>query len=674
MDRRGDNINRLMRSLPNYLVWILILLAIVCTVLAATISNFLGETNPINLTFQLGGGNNTEYISIPLYAYIKNFTMTLDSPQLNTTYLCYQEYANQTASCPQAITYGNGTYYYYDSWVDAQNLFDGNFSSYGVHGDASDQFYINYTKPPRSYSATWYMRTEAGYLNWSINSSNWDIYSDRLKLWATSTDPGNYYVLGLTGLILLGSNPEGDFFYEEGVFWNISDYESLKNVRIEVGNTNSGYEFENLGELSSQVVAQVNVTAIRDVVSEGCICTDCIISSGSCQIPITFMANNSGNLIANITNIEYYTNLTVNIYDRETDALITNPVLVNVQGFGNFSTSTGTLIIENLTPTVDTWSVIASSSGYNTEVKAVELTDWASTTTSIYLANSTSTALGNLIVQVYDEFYNLITGANTKLLEFDAATNSFIQVSQCYTDTNGECIFDVELGTKFYIVQTSAVINGQLLEAQSTQNGQVIKLDNTIIELHLRTSERFTAPDYYSLQIAAYNTTLVGNTSYLTAIFNDGRNLNHSVCVGYFVRIRQTDNQVTETCINGSAGIVNKVGGYLLDRDYEYVAKIYTRDVGMSVYYQYVYSKIEGTLRTEWGFYLKPIILFMLLAILGVSLYLKNILIFSVGSSLISLLSVSIYPGLLGAVTVTIVIIINVCIFYMAKRKTEGIQ
>lgn len=456
---------------------------------------------------------------------------------------------------------------------------------------------------------------------------------------------------------------------EENYKFNLSNVYPV-NPKIYL---NSFLIWDYIGEFNAQ--ESVNMTGlINNILREGCNCTGCIKSASVCRIPTIFYSDSLSRENVYISTGNYFTNLTVNIYDRETSALITNTVNLNVLEFSNYTTTTGIVNVNNLTASIDTWTLIASSEGYTTNLKTVIFTDWASTNIDMYLTNSTSEDIGNLIVQVFDEFYNLIQGANTKLLEFDIDTNSFIEVSQCYTNTNGECIFNVELNTKFYIVQASKVIDGVAYTVQSTDNGELVKLDNTVIELHLRTSPEYIAPDYYDLVITPYNTSLVGNTSYLTAQFNDGSNIQHQVCIGYYVLSGLSENRVTETCINGSSGIVNYAGGYTLNREYNYRAKIYTRDNEIELlYYSYNYEKLVGSWQNEWSFYLKPFIFFLLLVLLATSLYLKNINIFGVGAIILSLFIPVIYPNLIAGLSVTVIIVIIICLMYMSKRRTEGI-
>lgn len=446
---------------------------------------------------------------------------------------------------------------------------------------------------------------------------------------------------------------------------------SPSDLKIYTGD-NLDYEYGEVMKESQDVV--LNYTYVNNILESGCSCTDCsIYDLLYCKFPYSFYSDSSAYLQVNLTNSTTYTNLTISIYNRITESLITQLSQVVIQGFSNYSTTTGLINIPEFPSTISEFTMFTESEGYVSEVREVELTDWNSTQIDIYLFNTSDTNAGNLIVEVYDEFYNYVVGANVKLLEYNSELDSFVEVSQCFSDSNGECIFNVELNEKYYIVTASYTRDGDVLTAQSTTTGQLIKLDNTIIELHLMTSEGYTVDDFFELVITPSNTELVGNTSYLTATFNDASNNEHTVCIGYYTKNGLNEVLQNSICVTASAGIVNHAGGYLLDRDFTWIVKIYTEeDSGkITVFNSYLYEALEGTLLVAWQYYLKPILFFVLLATLALSLYLKNIKIFAISSMAYSPLTFVFYPNLLGGVTISFIIILCICILFLAHKKQE---
>jgi hypothetical protein len=149
---------------------------------------------------------------------------------------CYQESANTSnqtgidGSC--GIIY-NGSYYVANSWTNAGNFYDGNWSSYAVGVTAPYAYiYINYTKPTGANQTTTKWQTYDGHYvqrNLTININCWSLQPLRLR--AEHWDPGGMYYpswqcyngsawvkLGDYGG---GDNNNGRLFYEEAMIWNV---------------------------------------------------------------------------------------------------------------------------------------------------------------------------------------------------------------------------------------------------------------------------------------------------------------------------------------------------------------------------------------------------------------------------------------------------------------------
>lgn len=75
---------------------------------------------------------------------------------------------------------------------------------------------------------------------------------------------------------------------------------SPKNMYIEIGDTDTNKEYSYLGELKQGINASVNVSNINYILSNGCSCQDCVITSSNCTMPITFNSNDS-NGVSEIT-------------------------------------------------------------------------------------------------------------------------------------------------------------------------------------------------------------------------------------------------------------------------------------------------------------------------------------------------------------------------------------
>lgn len=530
----------------------------------------------------------------------------------------------------------------------------------------------------------WYMVT------YVYNGTHYAFYTNATI--ANITNITGNIIFSSDSLEVFGSNAGERYhkgFMDEVSIWNRSlnqtEIETLFNTGKGYGRGNFSYivensyitsgigsnDFNNSGLWNPKKQnASINLSKYNNILIDGCICDACIKIGDYCNLPFIYHSDTPGELKVNLLNSTYYTNLTINIYDREDGSYITDLVTVTITGYDNYSTTTGKININDFPVTPQTYNLIAESSGYGSEVTTFSLSEAGDNIVNLYLANITSENIGNLIIQVFDDFYNYITGADVRLLEYDPGLDSFKQVSQCFSDSNGECIFNVELNTKFYIATATANIKGVVYSAQSTTTGQLIKLDNTVIEIHLKTSPEFELPEDFGLNIFASNTSLIGNTSYLKATFIDTQNNTHTVCIGYYIKNALNEILLNETCVTSSSGIVNYADGVLLDRDFTYIAKIYTKVSGnIKLYKSYVYEALEGTLKSEWAFYLKPFITLLLLSLLALSLYLKNMNFFAIGAIALSFFIPFWYPGLIGGVSISFIIVICLCILYLTRKK-----
>jgi len=482
----------------------------------------------------------------------------------------------------------------------------------------------------------------------------------------------DYRVKGANQIESLTYNGTSFFAYDKSNDKVIEVAPNFLFPDIEIGIPDGNLEFDNNKSVNSNISSlDINVTIINNILENNC--ANGTLKGINCLIPVRFFSNITGKIQVNLSRSSIFTNLTVNIYDRETNELITDTVELSIRDYGNYTTNTGILNIDNFSTASTSFSIIADSADYNIQQKDFSFTDKDSTTVDLYLSNSTSSNTGNLIVQVYDDFSNLISESNTKLLEYSAATDSFIEVAQCYTDTNGECIFTIELNEKFYIAQTTKEISGLTFFAQSTTNGQIIKLDNTILPLYLKTTQSYEVDDEFNLIITPSNTDLVGNTSVLTATFNDPSNVVHTVCIGYYYLNGYNEVELTSNCITGSSGVVNVAGGYLLDRKYTNIAKIYTLDGSIkNTYKEYRYPALEEeSFFSAYSLWLSVLTLAALLFLLGTSLYLKNMNIFAIGTMVLSPMSLAFNPDWIGGLTMTFIILLCIAIIYFTQKKKE---
>lgn len=667
------------KKIDKFVLGIILVSIVSSFIIAATIDNFSGESNPFVINFLGGDTHNYSIENIPIYAYFRNFSMNI-----NYSFPIYNNFT--TGTIGQGLSANNYAWVAVNFSVQEKINLSAIYVELkqNVGGFANFTILIyNSTNGTLDGQMGSFLLESSDYIyNSTTIYDNRDIPLDfsyiRFNFSNDTLYPNTYYLIGIRGLDRGGTQLPAYIDFNYGSKQGISIFRSTIGDYWYTWFGNNSFNYY-INENQSLKEKKISFNGSLIYASNTSVANEEIeldkydfIGIADSTLEFSFYSDLQGSFLINLTEAIYYTNLTINVIDRETNLHVESLSQITIVDQGNYSTDTGILNIDTFSVDPGPYSLIASNPDYNTQQTEFTLTDMDSTNVSIYLVNATSTGTGNLIVTVYDSFYNYQEGANTKLLEYKPTLDSFVEVAQCYTNTNGECIFDIELDTKFYIVTTSIIIDGVLYSAQSTTSGEIIKIDNTVIELHLATAQGFIADDLFDLRIYPFNTTLVNNVSYLTAYFDDISNHNHTVCIGYFLQNFANQIELNRTCVNGTSGIVNYADGYTLNRNYTYVAKIFVQQTDrVRVFWEKVYEALEGSFKSEYGALVKPIIILLLLISLGLGIYLKNLGVFSVLAIIIATVSKVIYPTLLGNITLVVIYIFCLLIFYFIKRKTE---
>lgn len=371
--------------------------------------------------------------------------------------------------------------------------------------------------------------------------------------------------------------------------------------------------------------------------------------------------------------------INLSIYNLNTNELITDDTitieLLNLdKDYSTIYTTTDGYLFINGVPEGDL-TITSYGNLYNSNIVVYDINTINSQyDIDIYLTNKTDSSAGKLFTYTLDENYYAIKGADVRLQQFFPEEGDFKEIDQCYTDSNGECVFDIILSTKKYIITSQKIIDGSLLTTSSSDIGNFYNIDNTEIELYLRKSYSFELPDDFDLFVNATNTTLVNNISYLSAYFYDPYLNTHNVCIKYEWINGTNMVDVDEHCVNSSSGTVNIIGGKLLNLTYTYVATIFTKDDSGNIdriYYTFRYEKDTG-FSTIFSIYVSIIVIVLMAILLGASLMLGNIYIFSLGMIPISILGRIIDPTSFSTLIVTVIIILCIGISYVARKKNDN--
>lgn len=395
-----------------------------------------------------------------------------------------------------------------------------------------------------------------------------------------------------------------------------------------------------------------------------------------------YCENSSIKLYSESQDVTFNYNGTINItvYNLDTQEVITDEnisinLLIQAANFNldtNTDNNTGSVVISNI-PIGD---LIITSTSENYLTSSITHTISISSTNyniSVYLVNSSDANAGKLFVNTFNQDYYAIKNADTRLQQYFTDIGDFVEVQQCFSDSNGECVFNIILADKRYRITTQATINGITSTAISSEIGNYYPVDNTEIELYLSFKDEFTAPDDYGLSVTAFNTILDGNTSDLYASFIDIYGNTHEVCLGYYYNDGFNKILGQEECTNGSSGTVGFGSSYVLNRDFTWTAEIYTKlnSSRFKTYESYRYNRLQS-FEQEYSDFLNPIIILIMALLLGFAVQLKNILIFPIGMIPTMLIYLIIKPDVFTPVVSAIIIFFCVMLIYIGRKRSDN--
>lgn len=384
--------------------------------------------------------------------------------------------------------------------------------------------------------------------------------------------------------------------------------------------------------------------------------------------------------------------IVVSIFDRGTGNPLTASTTVTLVGVGSVVTTTGTaeFINNNLTPGTYTISVVTP--GYYTEQKVFNFNNEEVADVSLSLLKTSLNSTTTLYVSVLDEFTHAVPNANVKLESYNSEIDGFEEIAQAITNSNGECQFLVELGTKKYRIYASKLINGVLQEQYSTPIGEYFQPDlfngdpvyqQLVRELVLSTSTKLEAPDFMGLNIDIPKNTSATiqfeNEStiitYIPIEFTSENNLDYKICLEYFV---DTHGKLTPSlapvCLKSSSGEVPTYN-FSLSKDYTNVAKVTIEENNKKTTYKtYTYPGNNSLwYLLNKNNYVTSFVLIFWIALLSFSLYAKNIGIFCYGADILAILQSGLFPSVINMSGSIMIILISSAILYLVRKQQDTI-
>jgi len=404
---------------------------------------------------------------------------------------------------------------------------------------------------------------------------------------------------------------------------------------------------------------------------------------------VTFTLNTTSDL--NLTINVSQASITVNLYDRTTGNLLNQSADVQIVTLANGTTSNGTITFTDINFVPGTYVAQAISDNYYTEQKTFTYSGEANVVVDLYLLSTLLNNSASLVTPITDEWDNLLENANVRLLEYDNSIFGFKEVSSCISNSNGECKFLIEVGTKKYIVMANKVINGVDYLGVSSEEGEFFFFDvsggqellGTIFIRNVRlkpVSTLFqpssvglfiTSPDYLDTIISSNSTNTVINIP-ISYLADNG--LSYTVCAEYY-RIDQNNLSkiITNICDTGSSGIV-PAQNVILDNDFSYEVRITVEfDGDKYTYRSYLYFSTTSFMQILLNDGFAPnIVIFFWVLLLTISLWLKAINIWVYGAFSLSILQLVMFPNFLIASSSVSIILINIGVLYVSSKQVDS--
>lgn len=412
-----------------------------------------------------------------------------------------------------------------------------------------------------------------------------------------------------------------------------------------------------------------------------------------------FVADNFSFTLTNTTQLNTTFNISpaqiiVNIFNRVDGSVFLFSTDITIFGLGNLTTSTGQAIFQNFSFPAGNFSVEAESVGFYTEQQTFTYSGESNVTINLFLLDASLNNSATLIVPTIDEWDNVLAGVDVRLQEYDPTIFGFKQVSQCISNSNGECQFLIEQSTKSYRIIGTVTINGIDYTATNPipegegeiflpiiSGGSEVLGEEIIRQLRLKISEELVPSNFLGLTITApanANATILLTNSTSTIInvpinFISTSGLSYTVCFEIFAITGNSFNEViSPICTTGASGTLPTVN-ITLNNDFDYEARITVEfDNIKGTFQTYLYPNTKSFAQVLLNESLVPnMVLFFWVILLGVSMYLRNIGIWSWGAMFLGGVQLFLFANLLVASSSVIIIVINAIVLYVSKKEVD---
>lgn len=453
-------------------------------------------------------------------------------------------------------------------------------------------------------------------------------------------------------------------------------FQDAKNTSNKLQNANITMKYPNGNILSllTDTGGRINFSSANNVAIQNGTYNVTLEATNGYVTPITFNQTfNLSQLPFNITRNVSRANLTINTINAETGLAITGVnVTVSISNVGLYITNNGTIFIENQTMMGGTYTAFASSPTLYPAQVSFTYTNQEVLNLTIQMINTSSTNFGNYIVKVLDGYYDNIAGATISLQKYSVSTDSWEEVSRCTSDSNGQCIFGILLNQFSYRAYATKLINGVTYSAYNSMGGGLVTTNPTTVNIFLIETVTPVVDELTGLIVTPYNTTLVGNNSYLNADFNDPTGNTHTICIEYSYNVGFVNTKYPTglNCVTSASGNINNGAVYGLNGTVNNQARIYVvlADGTERTLFIYRYSG-SNSFENTFSDLIAILMLFTLIILLGISMHVRNLMYFFIGVIGWCILYLVLTPSWLSMGLSVSMIVLAVVGIYMARKK-----
>lgn len=271
-------------------------------------------------------------------------------------------------------------------------------------------------------------------------------------------------------------------------------------------------------------------------------------TTGYSPIEYTYLITNTSNL--NETLNTTASGVYITFRDIESNNLI-NSVEIELSGTSfsnNYSTSSGSLNITDFNTLPDTYNIVASSTGYETNYRDFTFNGIDDVTMTIYMINTSSAT--DLLIEVRDSSLNTLPNIDITIKKYDVSTNSYLPIIQKTTNDVGQIKVEIDYSFKYQFVLDDGTDS-------VTKQGQYVTTSPLYLEF-APTKERITLSNDFSVysDISFINTTTNYSKGYFRYEFNDPTNTISEGCMKVYTSTYNVLTFVEETCSQVTSGTI----------------------------------------------------------------------------------------------------------------------